>query len=170
MPISYMVHQTHKIHSRKNTKPRYKQMSFYVSCIVFFLEMKRRAIAKYTATSRANIIHATQNIYIPYSKKLTSIKHTRLQTFLRYLARRNEKESYRTFYTNNICIYPTCYITHTILDFSHFIALGRENESYRKIGRTVDAGVRMSAHAFAEQVQVGIYSCVSACNKNKTKT
>ena len=32
-------------------------------------------------------------------------------------------------------------------------------------GHTVDAGVRMSAHAFAATVKVGIYECVSACNK-----
>ena len=86
-------------------------MSFYVSCILLFLEMKRRAIAHCTATSEANIIHATQNIYIPYSNNRTSIKHTRHYTVLHVLASRNEKESYRNLYTDNICIYHTCYTT-----------------------------------------------------------
>ena len=34
---------------------------------------------------------------------------------------------------------------------------------FKHQGRAVDAGVHVSAHAFAAKVKVGIYSCVSAC-------
>ena len=98
-------------------------MSFYVFCILFFLEMKRRAIANFTATSKANNIHATQNIYIPYSKNRTSIQHTRHYTFLHILVRRHEKESYRKTYTDNICIYLTCYTTHILFSMSRTFLL-----------------------------------------------
>ena len=71
-----------------------------LSFIFLFFEMQKRAIVNFTATSWANIIHATQNIYNPYSKNHTSIKHIRPYTFLHFIAPRNEKETI-AFFTSN---------------------------------------------------------------------
>ena len=97
--MPYMLHTTYLIHSRQN-KLLQTHTSFYVSCILFFLEMRRRAIANCIGKSRANIIHATQNIYNPFLTNHTSLNHTRPYTFLHVLLFRNEKESYRTCYRN----------------------------------------------------------------------
>ena len=111
MPISYMVHQTQIIHSRKN-KPRYKQMSFYVSCVFFFADLERRAIASFTATCNSKYHTCyTKHIHPIFDNSHLDKTHTPLY-FIHLLARRNEKESYRKCYTNNVCIYHTCYTTH----------------------------------------------------------
>ena len=84
-----------------------------VVCFFFFfccLDMKRRAQANLSATSEANIIHATRNIYNPSSNNnQPSFKHTRPYTFLFFLVPRNEKESYPKLYRNHE---PISYMLH----------------------------------------------------------
>ena len=68
---------------------------------LLFLEVKRRVIANFTAASKANIIHGTQDIYNPYSNKSNLVK-TLTFLYLHFLVMRNQKESPRNIYSKLI--------------------------------------------------------------------
>ena len=77
--ISYMLHTTYTIHARKSHL--LKTHNLRLSCMFLLLKMRRRAIANFTATPLANLIHATQNIYNPYSKHHLDKTHTHISLY-----------------------------------------------------------------------------------------